>query len=128
MAGHTRSETSPALSAAQRFHLDVYGYVLLERTLDDDLTTRLRDALLALKGEFLGGLSGSDHGSLLIASELRRGFFWYWQYGAISGAKSRPIASEQGDGALRDWRSLSFLVLFHFCLIPSLDFHGTEFP
>ena len=53
MAGHTRSETSPALSAAQRFHLDVYGYVLLERTLDDDLTTRLRDALLALKGEFL---------------------------------------------------------------------------
>ena len=53
MTGQSQSKTFPILSASQRYHLDVYGYVVLEHTLDDDLTTRLRNALLGLKREFL---------------------------------------------------------------------------
>jgi len=53
MTGQSQSNDASALTASQRYHLEVYGYVVLEHTLDNDLTTRLRDALLGLKQEFL---------------------------------------------------------------------------
>jgi hypothetical protein len=53
MTDLSQSDYVPALSAAERYHLEVYGYVVLENTLEDDLTARLREALLGLKGEFL---------------------------------------------------------------------------
>lgn len=53
MADQVNTEPVHALTGAERYHLDVYGYVILEGTLDEDLTSRLRDALLELKSEFL---------------------------------------------------------------------------
>jgi len=43
----------PALTPAQRYHLDVYGYVVIENTLTADETGRLREALQKLKRDFL---------------------------------------------------------------------------
>lgn len=43
----------PALTPAQRYHFDVYGYVVIERTLTDDETARTLDALQRLKREFV---------------------------------------------------------------------------
>ncbi len=43
----------PALTPAQRYHLDVYGYVVIENTLTADETGRLREALQKLKHDFL---------------------------------------------------------------------------
>jgi hypothetical protein len=39
----------PALTPAQRYHLDVFGYVVLERTLTDDETGRLLEAMQRLR-------------------------------------------------------------------------------
>lgn len=44
----------PALTPAQRFHLDAYGYVTIENTLTPDLTGRILQALYKLKRDFLG--------------------------------------------------------------------------
>ena len=43
----------PALTPAQRYHFDVYGYVVIECTLTDDETARTLDALQRLKREFV---------------------------------------------------------------------------
>jgi len=43
----------PALTAEQRYHFDVYGYVLIKNTLTSDKVKRLKNALLDLKKEFL---------------------------------------------------------------------------
>lgn len=50
----------PALTPAQRYHFDVYGYVVIERTLTDDETARTLDALQRLKREFVA--SGDPNG------------------------------------------------------------------
>lgn len=42
----------PALTSAQRYHLDVYGYVVVENTLTADEVGRLREALQKLKRDF----------------------------------------------------------------------------
>ena len=39
----------PALTPAQRYHLDVFGYVVVEKTLSEDETGRLLEALLRLR-------------------------------------------------------------------------------
>jgi ectoine hydroxylase-related dioxygenase (phytanoyl-CoA dioxygenase family) len=43
----------PALTPAQRYHLDVYGYVVIENTLTEDETGRLLEAMQRLKRDFL---------------------------------------------------------------------------
>lgn len=43
----------PALTPAQRFHLDVYGYVVVENTLTTDEAGRIRDALQKLKRDLI---------------------------------------------------------------------------
>lgn len=39
----------PALTPSQRYHLDVYGYVVVEKTLSDDLVSRLLEAMYRLR-------------------------------------------------------------------------------
>ena len=39
----------PALTSAQRYHLDVFGYVVIENTLTSDETETIRDALYQLR-------------------------------------------------------------------------------
>ena len=53
--GHTNGfhRPFPALTPAQRFHLDVYGYVIVENTLTSDECGRIREALQKLKRDFL---------------------------------------------------------------------------
>ncbi|HZC27099.1 MAG TPA: phytanoyl-CoA dioxygenase family protein, partial [Actinopolymorphaceae bacterium] len=41
----------PRLTPAQRLHLDVYGFVLLENVLASDEVTRMKDALYRLRAE-----------------------------------------------------------------------------
>ncbi len=43
----------PALTPAQRYHFEVYGYVIIENTLTEDETARVLDALQRLKREFV---------------------------------------------------------------------------
>lgn len=43
----------PALTPAQRYHLDVYGYVVIEKTLTDNQVGALLEALQKLKRDFL---------------------------------------------------------------------------
>ncbi|MFZ4660307.1 MAG: phytanoyl-CoA dioxygenase family protein [Caldilineaceae bacterium] len=43
----------PALTPAQRLHLDVYGYVIIENTLTADEVGRLREALQKLKRDLI---------------------------------------------------------------------------
>ena len=43
----------PALTPAQRYHLDVYGYVVVENTLDADQVGRTLEAMQRLKRELL---------------------------------------------------------------------------
>ena len=43
----------PALTPAQRYHLEVYGYVLIENTLTTDENGRLLEAMLRLKRDLL---------------------------------------------------------------------------
>lgn len=43
----------PALTPAQRYHLEVYGYVVIENTLTPDETNRLLEAMLRLKRDLL---------------------------------------------------------------------------
>lgn len=43
----------PALTPAQRLHLDVYGYVIIENTLTADEVERMRDALQKLKRDLI---------------------------------------------------------------------------
>ena len=44
----------PALTPAQRYHLDVYGYVVVENALTAGETGRLLEAMYRLKRDFLG--------------------------------------------------------------------------
>lgn len=43
----------PALTPSQRYHLDVYGYVVVEKTLSDDLVSRLLEAMYRLRHDLL---------------------------------------------------------------------------
>ena len=43
----------PALTPAQRYHFDVFGYVVIENAVTEDLTGRLLDALHRLRRDFL---------------------------------------------------------------------------
>ena len=43
----------PALTPAQRYHFDVFGYVVIENAVTADLTGRLLDALYRLRRDFL---------------------------------------------------------------------------
>jgi len=43
----------PALTPAQRYHFDVFGYVLIENTLTEDETCAIREALYRLKRDFI---------------------------------------------------------------------------
>ena len=43
----------PALTPAQRYHLDVFGYVVIEQTLTPDEVSRLTEAVYRLKDELL---------------------------------------------------------------------------
>lgn len=51
--GHAATRPFPALTPAQRYHLDVYGYVIIENTLTADEVGRILDALQRLKRDFL---------------------------------------------------------------------------
>lgn len=53
--GHTNGfhRPFPALTPAQRYHLDVYGYVVIENTLTADETGRIREALQKLKRDLI---------------------------------------------------------------------------
>lgn len=53
--GHTHNfqRPFPALTPAQRYHLDVYGYVVIENTLTADETGRIREALQKLKRDLI---------------------------------------------------------------------------
>ena len=46
------SAPSP-LTPAQRYHLEVYGYVVVENAIEQDLTGRLLEAMLRLKRDLL---------------------------------------------------------------------------
>ena len=53
---HVRRRIHPALSRAhpaQRYHLEVYGYVVVENAIEQDLTNRLLEAMLRLKRDLL---------------------------------------------------------------------------
>jgi hypothetical protein len=52
---HTNSSPRPfpALTPAQRYHLEVYGYVVVENTLTSDEVSRLIEAMQRLKRDFL---------------------------------------------------------------------------
>ena len=43
----------PALTPAQRYHFDIFGYVVIENAVTEDLTGRLLDALYRLRRDFL---------------------------------------------------------------------------
>ena len=43
----------PALTPAQRYHLDVYGYVVVENALSEGETSRLLEAMQRLKHDLL---------------------------------------------------------------------------
>ena len=43
----------PALTPAQRYHLDVYGYLVVEKTLGEDEVDRLLEAMDRLRNELL---------------------------------------------------------------------------
>ena len=43
----------PALTPAQRYHFDVFGYVVIENALTDDETRAIREALYRLKQDFI---------------------------------------------------------------------------
>ena len=58
----------PALTPAQRYHFDVYGYVVIDRTLTDDETARTLDALQRLKREFVA--SGDPTGVTIRGSRV----------------------------------------------------------
>ena len=58
----------PALTPAQRYHFDVYGYVVIDRTLTDDETDRTLDALQRLKREFVA--SGDPTGVTIRGSRV----------------------------------------------------------
>ena len=47
------SHPFPALTPAQRYHLDVYGYVVVKNTLTSDEVGRLLEAMYRLKRDFL---------------------------------------------------------------------------
>lgn len=49
--GQTGTAERSRLTPAQRLHLDVYGYVLLENILAPDEVARMKDALYRLKAE-----------------------------------------------------------------------------
>lgn len=53
--GHTNGSAKPfpALTPAQRYHLDVYGYVVIENTLTKDEVERTREALQKLKRDLI---------------------------------------------------------------------------
>jgi hypothetical protein len=53
--GHTNGfhRTFPALTPAQRYHLDAYGYVIVQNTLTTDEVGRLLEAMYRLKRDFL---------------------------------------------------------------------------
>ncbi len=53
--GHTNGfhRPFPALTPAQRYHLDVYGYVVIENTLTPEETGRIREALQKLKRDLI---------------------------------------------------------------------------
>jgi ectoine hydroxylase-related dioxygenase (phytanoyl-CoA dioxygenase family) len=53
----------PALTGAQRLHLDVYGYVLIENAISADLTRRILDRLYAIEDDFHGNGRGNYPGS-----------------------------------------------------------------
>ena len=62
----------PALTPAQRYHLDVFGYVVIESTLTPDETARLLEALYHLRRDFLatGDVAGATvRGSRVISHE-----------------------------------------------------------
>ncbi len=53
--GHTPDQARPfpALTPAQRLHLDIYGYVIVENTLTSDEVEATREALQKLKRELI---------------------------------------------------------------------------
>ena len=50
----------PALTPAQRYHLDVYGYVVVENTLSADEVGRLYEAMQKWKRDLVGEGGGTD--------------------------------------------------------------------
>ena len=50
---HAFSRPFPALTPAQRYHLDVYGYVVVEKTLTENEVGTLREALQKLKRDII---------------------------------------------------------------------------
>ena len=43
----------PAMTPAQRYHLDVFGYVVIENTLTEEETGRLLEAMQRLKADLV---------------------------------------------------------------------------
>ena len=69
----TRSETTfdrpfPALTAAQRYHLDVHGYVVVEEVLTADEVALLRQALRELRTELTGLSDPSPEGPRVVGA------------------------------------------------------------
>ena len=53
MPNRDSSDTFPALTGAQRYHLEVYGYVVIEDVLNTDEVGRMLEAMQRLKRDFL---------------------------------------------------------------------------
>jgi hypothetical protein len=55
MTNNTFERPFPALTPAQRYHVDVYGYVVVENTLGEDEVGRLLEAMHRLRDDLLAG-------------------------------------------------------------------------
>jgi ectoine hydroxylase-related dioxygenase (phytanoyl-CoA dioxygenase family) len=57
-----RGMTNPAFTAAQRLHLETFGYVVIERSLAPELVRRIRERLYAYECQVRGGGGGLPEG------------------------------------------------------------------
>lgn len=61
----------PALTPAQRYHLDVNGYVVVENAIEDELVARLLEAMQRLKRDLLAANGGDpEHKACVRGSRL----------------------------------------------------------
>ena len=76
----------PALTPAQRYHFDVYGYVVVENTLTAEETSSVLNALQSLKREFeaTGDPTGTTIRNCRVSPATRRPT-------CTSPTSSRPI-------------------------------------
>ena len=59
----------PALTSAERYHFEVYGYVVIENSLTDELTNRIKNSLFKLKQDFIE--TGTPESSTIRGSRIK---------------------------------------------------------